>query len=85
MRCEPSILGPRRLACRGQVRRTEQSGESSTTSAIQLDALRNEFHRLWSSPSPEQAAPADATAVAGIVEDEADRLAALTLNELLAS
>ena len=61
------------------------SGGQSAASAIQLDALRNEFHRLWSSPSPEQAAPADATAVAGIVEDEADRLAALTLNELLAS
>jgi hypothetical protein len=53
-------------------------------SALRLDALRDEFSRLWGSATPEQAAPPDATALVAVVEDEADRLAALTFDGLLA-
>jgi hypothetical protein len=54
-----------------------------TASALRLDALREEFTRLWGSATPEQAAPPDATALTAVVEDEADRLAELMLDELL--
>jgi 5-methylcytosine-specific restriction endonuclease McrA len=54
------------------------------SSSLRLDALREEFTRLWGAEQPVDALPADASAVAAIVEDEADRLETLPLDQLLA-
>jgi HNH endonuclease len=52
-------------------------------SALRKGALRDEFSRLWSAAAPKEGAP-DARAIAVVVEDEADRLGALSIDELLA-
>ena len=53
------------------------------SSTIRMEALRQEFNRLWSETSPDRANPPDASAVVAIVADEAERLEELTLETLL--
>src|SRR5262245_17739719 len=53
-------------------------------SALRLDALGEEFRRVWGVAAAEQVAPPDAMAVAAAMEVEADRLTELTLDDLLA-
>jgi hypothetical protein len=54
------------------------------SSALRMDALGEEFARLWGAEQVANAMPAEAGAVAAIIEDEADRLETLPLDQLLA-
>jgi hypothetical protein len=55
----------------------------SAGTTLRLNALKEEFSRLWGAAEPEHATPPDANAVVDVVEGEANRLAELTLDELL--
>ena len=55
----------------------------TTGSTLRMDALVQEFDRLWGPPQPASLSPADAHATAAIVEDEAERLEELSLEHLL--
>lgn len=54
------------------------------TSALHMDALRQEFTRVWAVQALELSVPAETNAVSAIIEEEAERLQALPLDLLLA-
>ena len=49
------------------------------SSTLRMDALRQEFTRLWGDVSPDIPMPAEASAVAAIIDTEAEQLEALPL------
>lgn len=54
------------------------------TSSLQMDALRQEFTRVWAVETSELSVAAEPNVVPAIIEDEAERLQALPLDLLLA-
>src|SRR5262245_18711481 len=54
-----------------------------STSSFRVEALGDEFARIWGSTQSREAAPPEASATAAIIADEAQRLAEVPLEQLL--